>query len=102
MAFKLFIGNLSYDATEEQLKETFSEFGTVESCSIVLDRETNRSRGFAFVEMSTDEEGKAAIEGLDGKDFSGRALHVNEAKPKEPRSNNRGNGGGSFGGGNRY
>lgn len=99
MAFKLFIGNLSYDATEDQLKEAFEAFGTVESASIVLDRETGRSRGFAFVEMSSEEEGKAAIEGLDGKELAGRPLHVNEAKPKEPRNNN---GGGNFGGGNRY
>ena len=90
MAKKLFVGGLSYDTTEATLKETFAEAGTVESATIIIDKMTNRSKGFGFVEMSTDEEAQKAIEMFDGKELDGRTVKVNEAKPMEPR----GNGGG--------
>ena len=100
MSSKLYVGNLSYDTTEEELTETFSEAGTVTSCSIVLDRETQRSRGFAFVEMSSADEAKAAIETFAGKEISGRPLVVNEARPREDRPRGGGGGGGGgYGGG---
>ena len=98
MATKLFVGNLAFQTTSEDLQELFSQAGTVESASVVEDRMTGRSRGFAFVEMSTPEEAAAAIEQLNGKEVGGRALKVNEAKPRENRS---GGGGRRFGGGNR-
>jgi RNA recognition motif-containing protein len=94
---KLYVGNISYKMDDGQLEELFSQFGTVTSAQIVQDRETGRSRGFAFVEMSSDEEAAAAIEGLHEKQHDGRPLTVNEAKPKEPRSG--GGGGGGYGGG---
>lgn len=116
---KLYVGNLAFATSSEDLQQLFSQAGTVESASVVEDRETGRSRGFAFVEMSTKEEGTAAISQFDGKEVGGRTLKVNEAKPREPRSGggggrgfggggggrggyggNRGNGGG-YGGGNR-
>ena len=93
MSSKLYVGNLSFDTNTQDLEEVFAEFGTVESTNIIEDRETGRSRGFAFVEMSSDEEAKSAIEGLDGKDVDGRQLKVNEAKPRENRAS--GGGGGS-------
>ena len=96
MSTKLYVGNLSFDTSSEQLQTIFSETGTVQSASIVEDRETGRSRGFGFVEMSTKEEAQAAISALDGKDVDGRNLKVNEAKPRENRS---GGGGGGYGGG---
>jgi len=98
MSTKLFVGNLAFQTTSEDLQELFSQAGTVESASVVEDRMTGRSRGFAFVEMSTPEEAAAAIEQLNGKEVAGRALKVNEAKPRENRS---GGGGRRFGGGNR-
>ena len=107
MAKKLYVGGLSYDTTEATLKETFAEAGTVESATIIIDKMTNRSKGFGFVEMSTDEEAQKAIEMFDGKELDGRTVKVNEAKPMEPRAprtggyNNGGNRGG-FGGGNRW
>ena len=85
MATKLYVGNLSFRTTSEELKEAFSAVGTVESASVIEDRETGRSRGFAFVEMSTPEEAAAAIEQFNGKDFGGRNLTVNEAKPRTDR-----------------
>jgi RNA recognition motif-containing protein len=94
---KLYVGNLSFKTTSQELQEMFSQAGTVESASIVEDRDTGRSRGFAFVEMSSKEEATAAIDQFNGKDFGGRALKVNEAKPRE----NRGGGGGRGFGGNR-
>ena len=98
MSTKLFVGNLAFQTTSEDLQELFSQVGTVESASVVEDRMTGRSRGFAFVEMSTPEEATPAIEQLNGKEVGGRALKVNEAKPRE----NRGGGGGKRGfGGNR-
>ena len=96
MSTKLYVGNLSFDTSSEQLETIFGEAGTVQSASVVEDRETGRSRGFGFVEMSTKEEAQAAITALDGKDVDGRNLKVNEAKPRENRS---GGGGGGYGGG---
>ena len=99
----IYVGNLSYDATEGQLQELFSPFGEVQNASIVIDRATGRSRGFGFVEMADDGAGQKAIDELDGKDFAGRPLKVNEARPKTDRPPRRGgSGGGSrFGGGGR-
>ena len=94
MSTKLYVGNLAFQTTSEELQSLFAQAGTVESASIVEDRMTGRSRGFAFVEMSTAEEANAAIEQLNGKEVGGRALKVNEAKPRE----NRGGGGRGFGG----
>lgn len=94
----LFVGNLSYNTTEDDLREAFSAFGQVSSAAVIMDRETGRSRGFGFIEMSSDDEAKAAIEGLNEKDMDGRPLSVNEARPRE----NRGGGGRGGGGGGRY
>ena len=96
MSTKLYVGNLSFNTSSEQLETIFGETGTVQSASVVEDRETGRSRGFGFVEMSTKEEAQAAITALDGKECDGRNLKVNEAKPRENRS---GGGGGGYGGG---
>jgi cold-inducible RNA-binding protein len=85
MSMKLYVGNLSFDTSSEELQALFAEAGTVESVSVIEDRETGRSRGFGFVEMSTSEEGAAAIEKFNGHDLSGRALKVNAAKPRENR-----------------
>ena len=100
MGKKLYVGNLPYSATEENLMETFSECGTVESAKIIMDRDSGRSKGFAFVEMSADDEAQKAISKFNGTDMGGRALTVNEAKPMAPRDN-RG-GGGRGGGGGRW
>ena len=97
MSTKLYVGNLAFQTTSQELQELFAQAGTVESASVVEDRDTGRSRGFAFVEMSTKEEGAAAIEQFNGKEVGGRALKVNEAKPRE----NRGGGGGRGFGGSR-
>jgi cold-inducible RNA-binding protein len=97
MSIKLYVGNLAFATSSQDLQELFAQAGTVESASVVEDRETGRSRGFGFVEMSTKEEGDAAITQFDGKEVGGRALKVNEAKPREPRSGGGGRGG--FGGG---
>jgi cold-inducible RNA-binding protein len=107
MAKKLYVGGLSYNTTEATLKDTFAAVGTVESATIIMDKMTNRSKGFGFVEMATDEEAAKAIAEINGKELDGRTLTVNEAKPMEPRAprtggyNNGGNRGG-FGGGNRW
>ncbi len=85
MAKKLYVSNLPYNASDEELKEFFSQAGAVESATIIRDKMTGRSRGFGFVEMSTDEEAEKAIAELNGKDFQDRKLVVNEAKPLEPR-----------------
>ena len=115
MSTKLYVGNLAFQTTSQELQELFAQAGTVESASVVEDRDTGRSRGFAFVEMSTKEEATAAIDQFNGKELSGRALKVNEAKPRENRSGggggrggfggsrggyggNRGGGGGNYGG----
>jgi len=91
MAKKLYVGNLSYNMTEDSLKDTFSAAGTVESAIIIKDKMSGRSKGFGFVEMSTDEEAQKAIGMLNGKELDGRALTVNEARPMEerPRRENR-------------
>jgi len=98
MSTKLYIGNLAFQTTSQELQELFAQAGTVESASVVEDRMTGRSRGFAFVEMSTKEEATAAIDQFNGKELGGRALKVNEAKPRENRA---GGGGGRGFGGNR-
>ena len=95
MSTKLYVGNLAFQTTSQDLQTLFAQAGTVESANIVEDRDTGRSRGFAFVEMSTQEEANAAIEQFNGKELGGRALKVNEARPRE----NRGGGGRGFGGG---
>jgi cold-inducible RNA-binding protein len=96
MATKLYVGNLSFRTTSEELRDAFAAAGTVESASVIEDRDTGRSRGFAFVEMATPEEAAAAIELFNGKDFGGRNLTVNEAKPRADRG---GGGRGGYGGG---
>ena len=96
MTMKLYVGNLAFQTTSDDLQELFAQAGTVQSAAVVEDRETGRSRGFGFVEMSSKEEGEAAIAQFNGKDFGGRNLNVNEAKPREDRS---GGGRGGFGGG---
>ena len=109
MSTKLYVGNLAFQTTSQELQELFAQAGTVESAAVVEDRDTGRSRGFGFVEMSTKEESAAAIDQFNGKEVNGRALKVNEAKPRENRSGgggrggfggNRGGGGGYGGGGN--
>jgi cold-inducible RNA-binding protein len=99
MSMKLYVGNLSFNTTSEDLQQLFSQAGTVESASVVEDRDTGRSRGFGFVEMASKEEGNAAIQQLNGKEVGGRALNVNEAKPREDRGGGRGGFGGNRGGG---
>src|SRR4249920_3587827 len=98
MSTKLYVGNLAFQTTSEELQSLFAQAGTVASASVVEDRMTGRSRGFAFVEMSTKEEAASAIEQFNGKEVGGRALKVNEAKPRE----NRNGGGGNRGGGGGY
>ena len=98
MGSKIYVGNLPFSATSESLNEMFSKFGTVESAKIVMDRDTGRSKGFGFVEMSTGDQAAAAIEKLNGSDVGGRSLVVNEARPMEPRTGG-GGGRGGFGGG---
>jgi RNA recognition motif-containing protein len=100
MGKKLYVGNLSYDATGSDLEQLFGQHGTVESAEVIADRDTGRSKGFGFVQMGSDEEAQAAIGALNGKEHGGRALTVNEAKPREdrPRSGGGGGGGGGRGG----
>jgi len=99
MASKLYVGNLSYDVQSSDLEQLFAAHGTVQSATIINDRDTGRSKGFGFVEMASNEEAQAAIAALNGKDHGGRALTVNEARPREERP--RGGGGGGGGGGGR-
>ena len=101
MSMKLYVGNLSFNTSTSDLEQVFGEIGTVESTNIIEDRETGRSRGFGFVEMSTKEEGENAIAALNGKEIDGRELKVNEAKPQESRGGGGGGGGGrgGYGGG---
>lgn len=96
MATKLFVGSLSWNVNDDQLREFFSSVGTVVSATVIMDRETNRSKGFGFVEMSSDDEAKAAIDQLNGKELDGRAVTVNEARPREERPRGGGGGGGGF------
>ena len=98
MSNKLFVGNLSFNTTENDLQDAFAAFGTVTEANLMMDRQTNRPRGFAFVTMGTAEEAQKAIAGLNGKELDGRALTVNVAKPREERG---GFGGGGGGGGRR-
>ena len=98
MSMKLYVGNLSFQTSSDDLQQLFAQAGTVESASVVEDRETGRSRGFGFVEMSSAEEGAKAIEQFNGKEFNGRNLTVNEARPREDRGGRGGGGGGGRGG----
>ena len=100
-SMKIYVGNLSFHTSEADLQELFSEFGSVESCRVITDRDTGRSRGFGFVEFGSDAEGRAAIEKMSGKEIDGRALTVNEAKPQENRGGGGGGRGGYGGGGGR-
>ena len=99
MGKKLYVGNLSYTMDSSQLQELFSQYGTVQSAQVISDRDTGRSKGFGFVEMSSDQEAQAAISGLHGQQHGGRPLTVNEARPREDRG---GGGGGGGGGGRSY
>jgi len=97
MGRKLYVGNLPYSATEQSLREAFAASGTVDTVSLITDRDSGQSKGFAFVEMSSDSEAQAATQAMNGKTLDGRQIKVNEAKPRE----SRGGGGGGGGGGNR-
>ena len=96
---KLYVGNLSFDTIENDLQDLFEQYGKVTEAALVTDRATGRSRGFAFVTMGSASEGQAAIDALEGKEFQGRKLTVNEARPREDRPRGGGGGGRSFGGG---
>ena len=97
MSMKLYVGNLSFSTSSEDLQQLFGQAGTVETATVIEDRETGRSRGFGFVEMASKEDGQKAIEQFNGVDLNGRNLTVNEARPREDRGN-RGGGGRNFGG----
>jgi RNA recognition motif-containing protein len=97
----LYVGNLTFDVTDSDLLKLFEPFGSVESAQVIMDRETGRSKGFGFVEMGSDQEAQAAIQALSGKDHGGRALTVNEARPKTEGGGGRGGSGGYGGGGGR-
>ena len=98
MGRKLYVGNLPYSATEQSLREAFSASGTVDTVSLITDRDTGQSKGFGFVEMSTDQEAQAATQAMNGQTLDGRQLKVSEAKPRETRSGGGGGGGGGRGG----
>ena len=98
MSMKLYVGNLAFQTSSEDLQQLFGQAGTVQSASVIEDRETGRSRGFGFVEMASKEEGESAISQFNGKEFNGRNLTVNEARPRDDRGGNRGGGGGGRGG----
>ena len=102
MSMKLYVGNISFDTTQQDLEKLFGEIGTVTSANLIEDRETGRPRGFGFIEMSSKEEGQNAISQLNGKEVDGRELKVNEAKPQEKRSGGGGGRGGYGGGGGSY
>ena len=105
MATKLYVGNLSYSTTEDQLRDAFAAFGAVESAALIIDKHSGQSKGFAFIEMVNAEDAKSAIDQLDGKDMDGRTIKVSEAKPREDRGSGGGFGGGGRGrpsGGSRY
>src|SRR3954452_20715088 len=99
MGKKLYVGNLPFSATDQVLVDTFSQCGKVESAKIIMDRDSGRSKGFGFVEMSTEAEAQDAINKFNGADYDGRPMTVNEAKPMQPRDGGGGGGGGGFGGG---
>ena len=110
MGNKLYVGNLAYSVRDEELQQAFSQFGSVTSAKVMMDRDTGRSKGFGFVEMGSDSEAQSAIEGMNGQPLSGRAIVVNEARPREERpggfrgpygGGGGGGGGGGFGGGRR-
>jgi len=103
MAKKLYVGNLSYSVDDGALEQMFAAHGSVKSAQVIIDRDTGRSKGFGFVEMSSDQEAQAAITALNGQQVEGRSLTVNEARPREERGGgNRGGGGGRPGGGGGY
>ncbi|MCL4787332.1 MAG: RNA-binding protein [Verrucomicrobia bacterium] len=102
MSNKLFVGNLSFNTTENDLQDAFAAFGTVTEANLMMDRSTNRPRGFGFVTMSTDEEAQKAIDGLNGRAIDGRNLTVNVARPREERTGGGGGRGGYGGGRSRY
>lgn len=99
MGSKLYVGNLSYDTSSSDLEQLLSQHGTVQSAEVIADRDTGRSKGFGFVQMGSDEEAQAAIEALHGKEYDGRSLTVNVARPREERSGGGGGRGGRSGGG---
>lgn len=99
MTNKLFVGSLSWNATDQMLQDLFSQVGTVQSVAIIMDKYSGKSKGFAFVEMSSQTEAEEAIRKLNGADVDGRAITVNEARPQEPRTNGGGGGGSRYGGG---
>src|SRR5881628_1666935 len=101
MATRLFVGNLSFNTTEGELLELFKQAGSVVKCELIVDKFTNKSRGFAFVEMGSQDEATKAVQMFNGKDIGGRALTVNEARPREERSGGGGGGRRDFGGGRR-
>jgi RNA recognition motif-containing protein len=98
MGKKLYVGNLTYGVTDSSLQQLFAAHGTVQSAQVIMDRDTGRSKGFGFVEMANDQEAQAAIAALNGKDVEGRALTVNEARPKTEGGGRGGSGGGGRGG----
>jgi RNA recognition motif-containing protein len=100
----IYVGNLSYSTTEDELRALFAEFGSVDSAKLIMDRDSGQSKGFGFIEMSDNSGGQQAIEGLNGRDINGRALTVNKAKPREerPRGGGGRGGGGGYSRGNRY
>ena len=102
MGNKLYVGNLAYSIRDEDLQQSFSQFGTVTSAKVMMDRDTGRSKGFGFVEMGSDAEAQSAINGMNGQPLQGRALVVNEARPREERPGGFGGGGGRSGGGGGY
>ena len=97
----IYAGNLAYSVTDQDLREAFEAYGSVDSAKVISDRETGRSKGFGFVEMSDNDEARSAIEALNGKDLDGRSINVNEARPK-PEGGGRFGGRGGYGGGRRY
>src|SRR5689334_22715749 len=99
MGNKLYVGNLSYNIRDDELHQAFSQYGSVTSAKVMMDRETGRSKGFGFVEMGSDPEAQAAINGMNGQPLDGRAIVVNEARPREERPGGYGNRGGGYGGG---
>jgi RNA recognition motif-containing protein len=102
MGRKLYVGNLPYSVNQQSLEETFGQCGTVDSVNVITDRDTGQSKGFAFVEMSSDSEAQKAIQELNGSSLEGREIKVNEAKPQQKRSGGGGGGRGGYGGDNRW